>query len=93
MVDGGIVPRDVDRDRIDVRRDAFRIGPKRESSEREKAGACPDVGNVRIASARLLQAVQSGKAAACRRMLTGAERDTEQIVEQMTGSAVFRARS
>ena len=26
-------------------------------------------------------------------VLTGAERDTEQIVEQMTGSAVFRARS
>ena len=45
-VDGGILARDVNRDGIDVGRDAFRPGPQRQRSESEQSRASSNVGNV-----------------------------------------------
>ena len=55
-VDRRIVARDVDRDRVDVGGDAFRLGPQRQRGEGEQAGAGADVGDVGEARARRARA-------------------------------------
>ena len=72
-IDRRIVARDVDRDRVDVGRDALRLGPQRQRGKSEQAGARADVGDIGEARAVALEPVERREAAAGGRMLAGAE--------------------
>ena len=67
--------------RVDIGRDALRLGPQRQRSEGEKAGAGADVGDVREARAFALEQIKRRKAAAGGGMLAGAEREASVDLE------------
>src|SRR6476659_282220 len=72
-IDYRIVARDVDRDRVDIRRNALRLGPERQRGESEKARPSADVRNVREPRALPLEPVERFEASCRRRMLAGPE--------------------
>ena len=73
LVDRGIVASDVDGDRVDVGRDALRIGPQRQCGEGQQSGPGADVGDIAESRSVAFEPVERGQAPAGRRVLPGAE--------------------